>query len=233
MEFLTIGFPMSWLFFAHALAGAIALIVLFIPLSARKGGKLHVKVGWLYSYTMIFVGLSAFAITPWRILLDPNRSVRSMNFSVFLFFISAFTLSAIWFGIAALKEKKRTEPARSFYYLGPPIAVIVLGLATQLVGFKFQNTLLMAFPLLGHFTAKSQLSYWLNAPKEKMHWWYAHMSGMVTACIATITAFLVTALPRVWPGPISESVVLWIAPGLLLGTILNRWVARDKLRFGD
>jgi hypothetical protein len=233
MEFLTIGFPISWLFFAHAFAGAIALIVLAIPLSTKKGGKLHVKMGWLYSYAMIFVGLSAFAITPWRIFLDPDRGVRSINFAVFLFYVSAFTLSAIWFGIVALKAKKRIEPVRSFYYIGPPIAMIVLGLATQVVGFKFQNTLLMAFPFLGHFTSKSQLSYWLNPPKEKMHWWYAHMSGMFTACIATITAFLVTALPRIWPGPISQSVVLWIAPGVILGAMLNRWIARDKLRFGD
>jgi hypothetical protein len=83
--------------------------------------------------------------------------------------------------------------------------------------------LLITFSFLGHITAKAQIQYWINEPKEKMHWWYAHMDGMFVASIATITAFLVTAVPRLWPGPIAQSPLLWISPGVVLGAILNRW----------
>ncbi len=36
------------------------------------------------------------------------------------------------------------------------------------------------------------------------------MKGMFNACIATITAFLVTAVPRIWPGDFTRSPLLWI-----------------------
>ena len=219
------------MFLAHAIAGALALLVLLIPLISKKGGKLHVKTGWIYTGTMVFVGISAFIITPFRVLFDPTKTISSENFSIFLFYISVFTLSAISYGLTSLKAKQRKTFSRSLIHLGPPIATIIIGLLTQIIGLKSQNTLLIAFPFLGHFTSKSQIKYWLKVPNEKMHWWYAHMNGMFVACIATITAFLVTAVPRIWPGPIAESPVLWIAPGIILGTILNRWTAAYKFKY--
>lgn len=233
MNYEVIQNPIRWLFLLHAVAGAIALCVFLIPLFSKKGGTLHVKIGWIYTYAMIFVGLSAFVITPWRAFFDETRTTKSIGFAAFLFFISAFTLSALWNGLAVLKLKNRKSPSHSALHIGPPIALLVLGVATQVLGFFLNDILLMTFPFLSHFTAKNQLRYWLKEPKGKMHWWYFHMNGMFIACIATVTAFLVTALPRVWPGPISESPVLWIAPGMILGTILNRWTASYELKFGE
>lgn len=231
MTFLNLENPIRWLFLAHAIAGALALFVLVIPLVSKKGGKLHVKTGWIYTGAMVFVGVSAFVITPWRVFFDPAKTISSENFSIFLFYISVFTLAAISYGLSSLKSKQRKSPSRALIHLGPPIATLLIGLATQFIGFKFQNILLMTFPFLGHVTSKSQLQYWLKPPAEKMHWWYAHMDGMFVACIATITAFLVTAVPRIWPGPIAESPILWIAPGVILGTILSRWTSTFKTKY--
>lgn len=231
MTFLTLENPIRWLFLAHAMAGSLALLVLFIPLISKKGGQLHVRTGWIYTGAMVFVGISAFIITPWRVFFDPTKTNSSENFSIFLFYISLFTLSAISYGLTSLKAKQRKTFSRSLIHVGPPIATILIGLLTQIIGLKSQNTLLIAFPFLGHFTSKSQLQYWLKAPNEKMHWWYAHMNGMFVACIATITAFLVTAVPRIWPSPIAASPVLWIAPGIILGSIANRWTAAGRRKY--
>ena len=231
MHFATLDSPIRWLFLAHALAGALALLVLTIPLVSKKGGKLHVRTGWIYTGAMVFVGLSAFVITPWRAFLDPARTSASENFAAFLFYISVFTLSAIAFGLSSLRAKQRKEPSRAPAHLAPPIATLVLGVMVQIAGVMSGDTLLMAFPFLGHFTSKTQLDYWRKAPAEKMHWWYAHMNGMFVASIATITAFLVTAAPRMWPGPITSSPVLWIAPGVILGAVLNRWMNVYRAKF--
>jgi hypothetical protein len=141
------------------------------------------------------------------------------------------TLASISFGLTALKAKQRKAASHSVIHVGPPIATLLIGFTVQWIGFKFQNILLLAFPLIGHGTSVLQLQYWLKVPKEKMHWWYAHMSGMFGACIATITAFLVTALPRIWPSPLVESPLLWIAPGVILGTISSRWTAAFRAKF--
>jgi uncharacterized membrane protein len=195
MKFEIIQNPIRWLFLFHIICGAVALCVFMIPLLSKKGGKLHIKMGWLYTYAMVFVGLSAFIITPWRAFFDEARTTSSVGSSAFLFFISAFTLSALWSGLRVLKFKKRESANTELAQVAPPIGLIVLGIATQILGYFLQYPLLIIFPFLSHFVAKDQLKYWLSSPKEKMHWWYFHMNGMFTACIATVTAFLVTAIP--------------------------------------
>lgn len=229
MTFSNLDHPIRWLFFTHALAGALALLILAIPLFSKKGGKLHVLTGWIYTVAMIFVGLSSFVITPWRYFFDPQRNISTQNFSIFLFYIAIFTLSTIAYGISVLKAKNRKEPSLSFIHMAPSILTFLTGIATQLVGVMNNEVLLMLFPFLGHASAFSYIQYWRKAPTEKMHWWYAHMNGMFTACIATITAFLVTALPRIWPE--ANSPVLWIAPGVILGTFLNFWVKKYQKNF--
>jgi hypothetical protein len=231
MTFLNLESSIRWLFLSHAVAGALALSVLAIPLLTKKGGRNHILTGWIYTAAMILVGLSALAITPWRFFFDPEKTPSSENFSIFLFYISIFTLSAISFGLSSLKAKQRKIVSQSLLHIGPPLATVLSGFVVQLIGLKTQNLLLMSFPFLGHFTAKSQLQYWLKVPQEKMHWWYAHMNGMIVACIATLTAFLVTAVPRIWPGLLAQSPLLWVAPGLILGTIANRWTAKYRAQY--
>ncbi|MEK6628625.1 MAG: hypothetical protein AABY53_08360 [Bdellovibrionota bacterium] len=234
MKFEIIQNPIRWLILFHVVCGAVALGVFMIPLLSKKGGKLHIKVGWLYTYAMVFVGVSAFIITPWRAFFDEARTSSSIGFSAFLFFIAAFTLSSLWNGLRVLKFKKRETSNTELAQMVPPIILIVLGLATQVLGYFLNNILLMTFPFLSHFTAKDQLKYWLSSPKEKMHWWYFHMNGMFAACIATVTAFLVTAIPRVFPGnAIAESPILWIAPGVILGIVLKKWTMSFRTQFGD
>jgi uncharacterized membrane protein len=223
----------QWAFILHGFCGALALSLFLVPMLSKKGGKTHVRTGWIYTGLMILVCVSAFAITPWRAFVDPERTPSSQSFALFLFFISVLTLSSLSFGIAALREKNRKVPSRSALHLGPTFALIVSALAVELWGLKSQETLLVVFPVLGFFVARKQFLYWRSAPTEKMHWWYAHMSGMFTACIATITAFIVTVVPRLWPNNITRSPVLWLAPGLILGKILSKWTARYRAQFKD
>ena len=231
MTFSSLETPIRWLFLAHALAGVLALFTLVVPLVSKKGNKLHVKTGWLYIGAMVFVCISTFVISPWRVFFDPLKTVSSENFAIFLFYISIFTLAAISYGLTSLRAKQRKAKSQALIHLGPPAVTIIIGLIVQFIGFRSQSTLLIIFPFLGHLTAKGQLQYWLKAPEEKMHWWYAHMGGMFVACIATITAFLVTAAPRIWPGPFTQSPILWIAPGLILGTVLNRWTSSFRAKY--
>jgi hypothetical protein len=118
-------------------------------------------------------------------------------------------------------------------HIGPSAALVIAAIVVEIVGIQSGSPLLIAFPFVGLSVARAQLKYWLNAPTEKMHWWYAHMEGMCSACIATITAFLVTAVPRFTDAAIFKSPILWIAPGLILGLVFNRWMKSYRIQFGD
>jgi len=233
MTFQDLQNPMRWTFLFHALCGVVALGVLLIPLFSKKGGRLHIRAGWVYIYAMIIVCFSAFIITPWRVLFDEQRTIRTQGFSVFLFFIAVFTLSALYFGVISLRFKQRDKPSKALGHIAPPIMLIAFGIITQVIGAKLGSTLLIVFPLLAYVTAKSQLTYWLTKPTSRRHWWYAHMSGMSTACIATVTAFLVTAVPKIWSNSVVESPILWIAPGLIGGALLKWATKRYRQQFGD
>ena len=233
MTFLQLQSPMRWLFLFHAICGALALGLLLVPLLSKKGGKLHVRTGWFYTLLMVCVGASALVITPWRAFVDPERTSSSQSFALFLFFISILTLSSLWDGIVVLRFKKRTVPSRASVHIGPAILLIFCAAAVEIVGLVLRSPLLIVFPVVGIQVAYGQLRYWLKTPNGKWHWWYQHMQGMFTACIATITAFLVTALPRLTSASISRSPALWVAPGLILGTILNRWTQRYRAKFED
>ena len=231
MQFQTLDSSIRWFFILHVFAGTMALGIFLVPMLAKKGGRIHVQAGWVYTIAMLTVGVTASIITPWRAFVDPARSAESISFAFFLFYISIFALAAIWYGLSALKSKQRKEPSRRARHLSPPLATLALGLAAQTIGLKLESVLLMSFPFVGHIISVQQLRYWLRAPTEKMHWWYAHMDGMSVAVISTITAFLVTAIPRVFPDMALKSPVLWIAPGVVLGTIFNRWAASYRKKF--
>lgn len=221
MNFQTINHPIKWIILIHVLAGLIALLIFSIPLLSRKGGKLHVLSGWVYVYSMCVVGFSTFLISPWRAFLDPERSFASQGFALFLFYIAILTLISIWFGLRVLKDKHRQLSLRTISTLGPGILLLITGIATQISGYFFNNYILILFPLLGHRLAYDLLHYWWQKPDEKNHWWFAHMHGMCSACIATVTAFLVTALPRLSDRSLVRSPILWIAPGLIGGIWLR------------
>jgi hypothetical protein len=231
LAFFAVQSPVRWLFPLHILGGTVALATLLFPLVSKKGSRTHIRSGWVYVAAMTVIGLSAYVITPWRGLFDPERSASSQAFAAFLFFIATLTLSSISYGLRAIRHKARSGPVTGPLELGPPLVLIVAALAVEAIGLAAHQTLLIVFPVLGVLTGWEQLRYWRNPPAEKMHWWYAHMSGMGTASIATITAFLVTAVPRLTDQAWFRSPVLWIAPGVVLGTLLNRWAESYRARF--
>lgn len=233
MTLLHLHGPIRWLFALHVLGGVTALLIFAIPLFSKKGGRLHVKTGWLYTAAMSVVALTAFIITPWRAFWDPARNTSSQSFAVFLFFISFFTLSALTFGLMPLKHKRRTAPSAHWLAMGLPWVLIGLSAITQLIGIYLRDPLLILFPILSYLEARGQLRYWRTAPTERMHWWYAHMNGMFNAVIATLTAFLVTAIPRLWDSGLARNPILWLAPGILLRVVLRQWLIRYRRQFGD
>ena len=47
----------------HIVAGTIAVIVFWIPAAASKGGRLHIRAGWVYAACMAMVVFTAFSMS--------------------------------------------------------------------------------------------------------------------------------------------------------------------------
>lgn len=57
----------------HIIAGFTALLVFWIPVVTKKGGKAHVRSGWVYVWAMGAVAISALVMGIWRIGFDPQK----------------------------------------------------------------------------------------------------------------------------------------------------------------
>ncbi|MBC7456767.1 MAG: DUF2306 domain-containing protein [Bdellovibrionaceae bacterium] len=225
-------FPLSLAIWAHILAGSLALFCFTIPLFTRKGGKIHARSGWVYAGAMVVVALSAFLITPWRYFVDPEGTDRTRAFAFFLFFIALFSLTSLQQGIFVFRFKKRVGAVVSIGSIGFPVLLILVSALTLIKGLASQNGLFVLFALLAGRTAIKQINYWRNPPLQSKDWWFFHLENMFTCCIATVTAFAVTALPRIFPQAHFDSIWVWLAPTFILVPWMIWFTRKYELQFG-
>ncbi len=209
----------------HIIAGFLALLLFWIPIVTKKGGKTHNRVGWLYVYAMSIVSVSAFYMGLYRIALDPAADASKISFSWFLLFISVLSGASAWYGIRVLRHKRRTAPHRKPVDLLFPTLLLVSGIGVSLYGFSIQMPLLQYFPFLGIGLGAAQLIYWLRSPKLSTHWVIEHISGMMTCSISTLTAFVVFGAPRLLAIE-SVSILLWFLPTIALTPITVFFVVK-------
>lgn len=208
----------EWVRFAHIIGGFLALFTFWIPIVTKKGGKIHRQSGWVYVAAMTIVSFSALYMGIYRIV-DPNSSPEQFSFSLFLIFISILSGSTAYYGIRVLSNKKREAMHKNIADLSFSLLLLVSSIIISIYGFSIGFPLLSWFPLLGIFLSATQLRYWLNKPKNKMHWWFEHLSGMLGCSIATITAFTVFGAPRLLNID-SVNILLWFLPTILLTPVI-------------
>ncbi|RFU61822.1 DUF2306 domain-containing protein [Peribacillus glennii] len=203
----------------HIIAGFLALIIFWIPMVTKKGGKIHNRVGWIYVYSMSIVAASAFYMGVYRVFFDTNADNERISFSWFLIFISILSGASAWYGIRVLRFKTRKQPHRSIPDLLVSTLLVVSGLGIGIYGFTIGSPLITYFPLLGLFLGGIQLTYWIRRPVKKMHWYFEHFGGMIACCISTVTAFTVFGAPKLLNIQ-SSNLLLWLLPTAILVPVL-------------
>lgn len=191
----------------HVAAGITALLVLWIPLFARKGSPLHVRAGHVYAWAMGLVAVTGACVALAR-FLGPDDTRRLG--AAFLFYVALLAGDSAWMGIRALRTKRRTTPNTRVLDLLPPIALLLGALGMLTAGAITRTPLPIVFGLLGGTLAIGHLRFWLRAP-GKGDSLRVHVGGMGASCIATITAFLVVNARHFGLGPFTLAV--WIVPG--------------------
>jgi len=176
------------LLFIHVLAGATALFVFWIPLVTAKGGKIHRRVGWVFVSAMAITAITAWVVCGFRFAETTDEGQRAA--AVFLAFVGLLAINTSWNGLRALRFKHRTTAQYHPLDLGIPLLLLLSGLGIFFYGLQVNVTLLIGFAPVGIVIGFLDLAYWLRPPKERMHWFFQHMAGMIGTCIATVTAFL-------------------------------------------
>lgn len=217
-------------------------------MAASKGGRLHVKVGWVYACCMSVVVLTALSMSglafAWpfgvrhftRVLSadEAARFIRSSRESAFfLGYLGGVTLAALWQGIGVLRTRRDPKSFRTPFVFALNTTVVVAALASLAMGIYTRTATFAAMSIVGLIVSGGNLVYLLRGPKERMDWWYQHLGSMIATGIAGYTAFIVfggrqLVAPLVRP---QYYVLFWLLPTAIGSPAIALTTAYYKRKF--
>ena len=209
--------PYKIILLIHVAFGFSALATGAVPMLTQKGGKVHKFWGNVYYWSMFGVFITTlllFALRPGQLKLQFFLGIAILSFYL--------TFS----GDRVLKMKKAatqaTLPDRLAAAFALVCGVAMLGYAGYSLFGLHNYFITLLFTVFGvGLTTTARKDWQLFTGKiesGKMHWYFGHISKMMGAYIATITAFCVN-MTRYLPDDASVYLQLipWLAPGVLLG----------------
>ncbi len=194
----------------HITAGFTALITAFIAIFSKLldvSHKWHVYSGRIYFWAMLVIFVTAIPMS----LLHPN---------LFLFLISIFSF---YFALSGwrLAKNRRGTPERIDWTRSA--AMLVTALVMMLYGIYMlmsKNTMgitILVFGLLGAYSSYRDLNRLRAGGLKGQARIAEHLSSMMGATIATLTAFIVTNFT------FEPEFVLWLAPTALMVPLIIWW----------
>jgi hypothetical protein len=137
-----------WLLISHIVAGAIGLPVFWIPVFAKKGGRLHIRAGQVFVWCAYWVTLTGLVFSVWGLthptsLLGSSRPIKPESlpyvieklrfFYSILGFLSLAVLAGIILGVRVIRTRHDHEKLRGPLVIGVESALGLwsLGLAAD------------------------------------------------------------------------------------------------------
>lgn len=232
----------STLLYLHIVAGVIAMIIFWIPVTTRKGGLNHRRFGRVYVAIMYAVAVSAIIMSV-MVLAAPayfkadwfvdSKNPEQLKMSIYGFWtlllvLSLLTYNAVNQAMLALKTKHDRSLARRWYHLCAPIAlllsaIVLLGLTVNGVGNKVLGYVFSTFSVI---SALQVLHYAYAKHVAANRWLIEHLSSMCGSGIAVYTAFFAFGARHVLAELGQWQLVFWILPGILGGIAIHLWTRK-------
>jgi uncharacterized membrane protein len=196
----------------HIAAGALAVLAGLGALATEKGGRQHVRAGRVYVAAM---GVVVVTVVP-LFVLDPTF------FRTFLLLVAVFSGYFAFSGYRAVGRKRPgDDPARVDWAVAAVTAVACLALGgwgvSLVAGGDTFGVVMVVFGGIGAALGTADLRAYQTAAERP--WLPNHLSRMVGAYIATVTAVSVVNLTMV------PEVVAWLWPTAVGVPLIWYWQA--------
>ncbi len=231
------------LILAHVATGFVGLAAFWVPLFARKGGRVHVQAGRIFTYCAYVVTLSAVTASAGRIVSFQVQGIAFAErpdlygFALFLGYLGVVTFATVRQAMRVVATRRAPETLRTPFHeaLGwASIAGSVAVIAFALGVWSDSSPILLGLSPIGIFTGSSMLRLMRNPGGQHMGWFYSHLGSMLGGGIAFHTAFIVFGAQRVWAyelaGPLA--IVPWILPTVVGIPAIVVWTRYYRRRFG-
>lgn len=203
----------------HIAAGSVAFVVAPIALIVKKGGNAHRKWGLVFFWAMALVGTTAAIMAP-------------MHGNLFLLMIGVFSFYLAFKGYRSVFRKKVWKTKKTaFIDWFFAILNTVFSLGLLILGITKLGTpggfgiIACVFGLLGSWLGIKDILIFLKPSSDPKEWFFSHMTGMVTAYIAAVSAFSAVNMDFLPP------VVQWLWPTVIGSPLLARSIRSYKAKF--
>lgn len=233
---------MNILVAAHVAAGFVGLAAFWIPVFARKGGRVHVQAGRVYAWCAYVVTVSAVVASAGRIAALQAQGIgvadrpEPYGFALFLGYLGVVTFATVRHAMRVVATRQSPERLRTPFHqalawvsIAGSGAVIVFALAA----WSDISPILLGLSPIGLFTGPGMLRMMRRPRGRRMGWFYSHLGSMLGGGIAFHTAFAVFGAQRLWDydlaGPLA--VVPWILPTAVGIPAIVVWTRYYRRRF--
>ncbi len=210
------------LLFIHISAGAISLVLFWLPVITKKGGKLHNRMGKAYVMAMWVVVGSAF------LLSVKNLIIQNYLAAAFLGFLSVLTSAPLWYAKAILNYKKEIDIDyfKRFKVLHTVIFFMAAALVVWSIALKVQGSaiLLLIFGILGLTSFPEAFSNY-DTIRTREKWIVTHLRGMLSTGIAAYTAFFAFGGRQFFGNLLTDQwmIIPWVLPSIIGAFGIRYW----------
>ncbi|XOV78998.1 MAG: hypothetical protein ACFHVJ_19070 [Aestuariibacter sp.] len=224
-------------FYLHILAGSAALLLVWMPMTVKKGSLDHKKFGRYYHNVMMLVAGSG-AVIATLVIIDPilihgarlqethDRDIFITKMRVFyslLLYLSLLVYVGLKHGEKVLECKTDTTLLNRWQHLLPNYLLVLAGVPLFSAGWLNNMTLAMIFPFLGAATGISHILYSTGRKSAKNQWLQQHLSAYIGTAIGAYTAFLAFG-GRTLLNDIGQwQIAFWIMPGVIGSFVIRHF----------
>ena len=226
----------------HVAAGFVGLAAFWIPVFARKGGRVHVRAGLVYTWCAYVVSVTAVVVAAGRIATHLSQGVGVTErpdlygFPLFLGYLGVTTLAMVRQAMRVVATRPAPEELRTPFHEAlawASIAGSLVVIAFALGVWSGLSPVLLGLSPIGLFTGRGMLRLMHNPGAEHMRWFYSHMGSMLGGGIAFHTAFFVFGAQRLFAyeiaGPLG--ILPWILPAVIGIPAIVIWTRYYRRKF--
>ncbi|MEP2280132.1 hypothetical protein [Maribacter sp.] len=202
--------------YIHAFFGGVGLITGIASIVVKKGPRNHKLLGKWFSWSMIISSVISLVVARM-----PN------HINTFLFLIGIFTIYMVLAGNRALtfKSTKKTKANVTDKLVSGIMAICALlmigfGVTGLLNGYS-HSILYLFFGIIGLFLPYGDYKLFKNTLNNRKLWLINHLSRMLGALIASVTAFFVAGMHQ-------DNLWAWITPSVLGTAYIIYWIKKTK-----
>jgi hypothetical protein len=213
------------LYWVHVPMALSNLPAFWIALLARKGGRLHRRVGGWFGFAMLFTATTGAIMGLLRLSYPSIRGIPEAPdaervFGVFLLYLGSITGIPVLHGVRLARRRVRPERVGDGLHrllLPLPAAMSLALVAVTLAWMPPAYPILLAMSPVGFVVTLLSSRDLAKYRRRPAHWRAAHASAMLIGGIALHTAaslFLVNGLLDLNPRGLA-SILQWTGPILL------------------